>query len=339
MGRCAGAPEGLAPGRTCARDAGTTSNYAKSSAKSKTDGPAGRRKSPQATPCGRLQRGARQEVRDTKKRLWPQRPAASENWCRGRDLNSHGVATATSRQRVYQFHHPDVRTSCTGSPAPWQALFLPSIMNGRCRRDGGARLAEAVFWLGRVFRLAGMSPGPARAPDRRDFSCPPGFPYPAGGAPATFVQDRPRGWVARIRSDSWPALQTGCRSAWPGRLDVALPAARAERFEAASCPECGSALNRLGSPVPENGHGRPERTRTAPACRPFKAVASHAPRFGPFPPIFGTKGIFGPTAGCRGQEERYTPCKERPRRRAGWATGAQTAFSPEADRGRKENDT
>ena len=31
------------------------------------------------------------------------------SWCRGRELNSHGVATATSRQRVYQFHHPDAQ--------------------------------------------------------------------------------------------------------------------------------------------------------------------------------------------------------------------------------------
>ena len=31
------------------------------------------------------------------------------SWCRGRELNSHGVATATSRQRVYQFHHPDTQ--------------------------------------------------------------------------------------------------------------------------------------------------------------------------------------------------------------------------------------
>ena len=28
-------------------------------------------------------------------------------WCRGRDLNPHGIATAPSRQRVYQFHHLD----------------------------------------------------------------------------------------------------------------------------------------------------------------------------------------------------------------------------------------
>ena len=78
--------------------------------------------------------------------------------------------------------------------------------------------------------------------------------------------------------------------------------------------------------------------RPAAIFRPLKAVPSSAPRSGPFPPGFGTKDIFGPTAGCRGPEERYTPCKKRPRRLAGWAAGAQTAFSPEADRGRKEND-
>ena len=97
----------------------------------------------------------------TQKEAAASRPAASENWCRGRDLNSHGVATATSRQRVYQFHHPDARNTSTASPPPWQALFLLSSRICRLSPAGATRAATLVLGKCRAFsawqpvRLAG----------------------------------------------------------------------------------------------------------------------------------------------------------------------------------------
>ena len=97
----------------------------------------------------------------TQKEAAASRPAASENWCRGRDLNSHGVATATSRQRVYQFHHPDARNASTASPPPWQALFLLSSRICRLSPAGATRAATLVLGKCRAFsawqpvRLAG----------------------------------------------------------------------------------------------------------------------------------------------------------------------------------------
>ena len=117
----------MLPAGPARRAPGTTSNYAKRSAKSKTDGPAGQRARPLAEPCRRW-RGAKKEAAAS-------RPAASENWCRGRDLNSHGVATATSRQRVYQFHHLGAKKSFTRNPSALQEQFNPfsiSLVCGLC---------------------------------------------------------------------------------------------------------------------------------------------------------------------------------------------------------------
>ena len=127
-----------------------------------------RRKVKDAGPCRPSGDGRRPGLAEacrmglaTQKEAAASRPAASENWCRGRDLNSHGVATATSRQRVYQFHHPDARNASTASPPPWQALFLLSSRICRLSPAGATRAATLVLGKCRAFsawqpvRLAG----------------------------------------------------------------------------------------------------------------------------------------------------------------------------------------
>ena len=66
--------------------------------------------------CLRQERGQGAFARGTKKNpyncnvagsLLSLRQSTYSAWCRGRDLNPHGIATAPSRQRVYQFHHLD----------------------------------------------------------------------------------------------------------------------------------------------------------------------------------------------------------------------------------------
>ena len=60
-----------------------------------------------------------------KKGLRFRRPLMFSRWCRGRDLNPHGIATAPSRQRVYQFHHLDNwERASTGNFDKWQAFFF-----------------------------------------------------------------------------------------------------------------------------------------------------------------------------------------------------------------------
>ena len=58
-------------------------------------------------------------------------------WCRGRDLNPHGIATAPSRQRVYQFHHLDAKRVLTRKGRVWQA-----------KNDGFAKFVSSLCHSG-----------------------------------------------------------------------------------------------------------------------------------------------------------------------------------------------
>ena len=51
---------------------------------------------------------------------------ATPPWCRGRDLNSHGLAPTTpSRWRVYRFHHPGFHLGANILQVPWAITSWP----------------------------------------------------------------------------------------------------------------------------------------------------------------------------------------------------------------------
>ena len=91
-------------------------------------------------------------------------------WCRGRDLNPHGIATAPSRQRVYQFHHLDAKRVLTRKGRVWQA-----------KNDGFAKFVSSLCHSGekmacstafKAHNTESASQGACLSPDPPHGACP-----------------------------------------------------------------------------------------------------------------------------------------------------------------------